>query len=150
MFSDKPGYITQHFKYSELNHSGYASRKKIRNVAEGYAKQNQEWLAIVLEIIRFHFNVPIKITSGYRSAAVNSSKEVGGSPTSAHVHGSAADIVFPDVARNKLAQRERAYEIAHYLDSIGLIYDQIIWYPEWIHVGMRFRGKPRRQVFASK
>lgn len=148
MFSDKPGHITQHFKYSELNHSGYAASKRIRNVAEGYAKENQEWLAIVLQIIRNHFNVPMTITSGYRSPKVN--KAVGGAATSAHLHGSAADVVFADVAKNSLAQRKRALEIARYLDSIGLIYDQIIWYPSWIHIGMRFRSKPRKQVFASK
>lgn len=148
MFTDKTGHITQHFKYSELNHSGYAAVNNVRNIAEGVAKQNQEWLAIVLEIIRHHFNVPISITSGFRSKEVN--KAVGGSPTSAHVHGSAADVVFRDVAANKIAQRRRALEVAKYLDSIGLLYDQIIWYPSWIHIGMRFRGTPRRQVFASK
>lgn len=148
MFTSKIGHITQHFKYSELNHSGYAAQHKIRNVAEGEAKRNQEWLAIVLEIIRHRFDVPMMITSGFRSAEVN--KAVGGSPTSAHVHGSAADVVFTDVAKNKLAQRQRAIEIAKYLDSIGLLYDQIIWYPSWIHIGMRFRGIPRQQVFASK
>lgn len=148
MYTDKPGYITQHFKYSELNHSGYAASNGMRNVAEGYAKENQEWLAIVLETIRNHFNVPMTITSGYRSPKVN--KAVGGSPTSAHMHGSAADVVFADVAKNTLAQRKRAYEVARYLESIGVKYDQIIWYPTWIHIGMRFRSKPRGQVFASK
>lgn len=148
MFSDKPGYITQHFKYSELNHSGYAASNGMRNVAEGYAKQNQEWLAIVLEIVRHHFNVPITITSGFRSAEVN--EAVGGSSTSAHMLGSAADIVFEDVVKNDAAQRQRALEVAQYLDQIGILYDQIIWYPSWIHIGMRFRGKPRKQKFGSK
>jgi uncharacterized protein YcbK (DUF882 family) len=148
MFTDKEGHVTQNFKYSELNHSGYALRHGLTNVAQGIAKQNQEWLAIVLEIIRYHFNVPMQITSGYRTEQVN--KAVGGSPTSAHVQGSAADVSFADVAKNKLAQRQRAIEIAKYLDSIGLLYDQIIWYPSWIHIGMRFRGTPRRQLFASK
>lgn len=148
MFTDKVGHITQHFKYSELNHSGYAALNGIRNVAQGDAKQNQEWLAIVLEIVRHRFGVPMTITSGYRSADVN--RDVGGSPTSAHVNGSAADVVFADVAKTKVAQRKRALEIARYLDDIGLIYDQIIWYPSWIHIGMRFRGIPRKQVFASK
>lgn len=148
MFIDNDEYITQHFKYSELNHSGYAAKHGIRNVAEGYAKENQEWLAIVLEMIRGHFNVPMKITSGFRTKKVN--KAVGGSPTSSHVHGSAADVVFADVLSNKNAQRQRAMEVAKYLDDIGLLYDQIIWYPSWIHIGMRFRGTPRRQLFESR
>lgn len=148
MFTDKKGYITEHFKYSELNHSGYAASKGIRNVAEGCAKQNQEWLAIVLEIVRHHFNVPITITSGFRSAEVN--EAVGGSSASAHMLGSAADIVFADVVKEKAAQRQRALEVAQYLDQIGILYDQIIWYPSWIHIGMRFRGKPRKQKFGSK
>lgn len=145
--SNVSGHLTQNFKLSELNHSGYASTHHIANVAHGYAAENQQWLAIVLQLLRDHFGVPIRITSGYRSEAVN--KAVGGSPTSAHRHGSAADIKFADVPSGRANQKKRAMEIVRYFESIGLIYDQIIFYNSWIHVGMRFRSKGRKQIFAG-
>lgn len=141
------GYLTENFKHSELNHSGYASFHKIHNVATGYAAENQQWLAIVLQLIRDHFGVAITITSGYRSESVN--KAMGGSPTSSHRHGSAADIKFADVPIGRANQKARAVQIAQFFDSIGLVFDQIIYYNSWIHVGMRFRSKGRKEIFAG-
>lgn len=145
--SNVSGQLTKNFKQSELNHSGYASTHGVKNVACGYAAENQQWLAIVLQLLRDHFGVPITVTSGFRSEAVN--KAVGGSPSSAHRHGSAADIRFSDVPNGRLNQKKRAMEIVRYFESIGLIYDQIIFYNSWIHVGMRFRSKGRKQIFAG-
>lgn len=145
--SKVPGQLTQNFTLNELNHSGYAFSHKIRNVATGYAAENQQWLAIVLQLLRDRFGVPIRVTSGYRSPAVN--KAVGGSPTSSHVHGSAADVSFADVPKGRQHQKKRAMEIVQYFESIGLIFDQIIYYNSWIHVGMRFRSKGRKQFFAG-
>jgi zinc D-Ala-D-Ala carboxypeptidase len=56
----------------------------------------------VLEPLRAHFNRPITITSGYRSAAVN--KAVGGSPTSYHSRGMAADIVISEISSRQIAE----------------------------------------------
>lgn len=141
------GYLTKNFKRSELNHSGYASHRKIHNVATGYAAENQQWLAIVLQLVRDHFGSAITIMSGYRSEAIN--KAVGGSPTSSHRHGSAADIKFADVPNGRANQKVRAMQIAQFFESIGLVFDQIIYYNSWIHVGMRFRSKGRKQIFAG-
>lgn len=145
LLSKQPGFITKDFKRSELNHSGYASSNKIKNVATGYAADNQVWLAIVLQLIRDEFNVPIVVTSGYRGEEVN--KSVEGSKTSAHVHGSAADIQFADIPKNLASQKARAIQIVKFFNSIGLVFDQVIYYKSWIHVGMRFRSKGRRQIF---
>lgn len=142
------GKITKDFKYSELNHSGYATTHGIRNIATGVEAQNQVWLAIVLQIIRDEFNVPMTVTSGYRSLLVN--EKVGGSRTSAHVTGSAADVVFSDIASSSTSQRKRALQIAEFLDEVGIVYDQLIYYKSWIHIGMNFSKVGRRQIFAGK
>jgi uncharacterized protein YcbK (DUF882 family) len=52
-------------------------------------------LAVQLEIVRSHFNSPIKINSAYRSEEHNAS--VGGSKNSQHLLGKAADIVVEGV-----------------------------------------------------
>jgi len=48
-------------------------------------------LAVQLEIIRAHFNAPIKVNSAYRSLEHN--RKIGSKDTSQHVLGKAADIV---------------------------------------------------------
>ena len=49
-----------------------------------------EELVIVLQCIREHFGKPLHITSGYRTAAHNTT--VGGSKSSQHLLGRAADL----------------------------------------------------------
>ena len=58
-------------------------------------------LAVLLQAIREHFNKPITITSGYRTAAHN--KAVGGAPYSQHCCGRAADIRVCGVTVEQLA-----------------------------------------------
>ena len=53
----------------------------------------------VLDPLRELYGKPIKINSGYRSPLVN--KKIGGSPTSDHVKGMAADITGGSKEENK-------------------------------------------------
>lgn len=52
---------------------------------------NLKEVALNLQVLRDHFDRPIKINSGYRSPSHN--KAVGGAKNSQHVLGKAADIV---------------------------------------------------------
>lgn len=54
-----------------------------------------------LEVIRKHFNAPVRINSGCRCAAHN--KRVGGAPGSQHIKGTAADIMVSGVLPNVVA-----------------------------------------------
>lgn len=58
-------------------------------------------LAVLLQAIREHFNKPITITSGYRTAAHN--RAVGGALYSQHCYGRAADIRVAGVPVEQLA-----------------------------------------------
>ena len=55
-------------------------------------------LVDVLEKIRAHFGKPTTVTSGFRTAAHNAKPSVGGSATSQHLYGLAADIHVSGVA----------------------------------------------------
>ena len=68
----------------------------------------------VLEPLREHFGKPIKINSGYRSAAL--CRAIGSKSTSQHCKGQAADIEIPGVSNAELAQ--------YIADSME--YDQLI------------------------
>ena len=90
-------YLSQHFRLSEFTRSATASARGIDNTLN---QSNAEHSRIinnlralcenVLEPLRQHFNVPIRINSGYRSPALN--KAVGGAKRSYHRQGRAADI----------------------------------------------------------
>lgn len=90
-------YLSQHFRLSEFTRSATASARGIDNTLN---QSNAEHSRIinnlralcenVLEPLRQHFNVPIRINSGYRSPALN--KAVGGAKRSYHLQGRAADI----------------------------------------------------------
>lgn len=54
--------------------------------------ENLRRTAVGLEAFRAILGVPMQVTSGWRSVAHN--KDVGGSPTSDHVHGLAADVLL--------------------------------------------------------
>jgi uncharacterized protein YcbK (DUF882 family) len=49
----------------------------------------------VLEPLRITLQKPVIITSGYRSKKLN--EAIGGSSTSQHMKGQAADLIVPDM-----------------------------------------------------
>lgn len=59
-------------------------------------------LALQLEVIRAHFNAPVKINSGYRSPEYNATIP-GSSKNSQHTLGKAADIVIEGVSPDEVA-----------------------------------------------
>ena len=95
----------------------------------------------VLDPLRELAGSPISVNSGYRSAAVNAA--VGGSKTSDHMKGLAADIVVGPKPRVWLTGwgPER---LARVIAESDLPFDQVIWEPTWVHVSWRW--SPRRQV----
>ena len=92
----------------------------------------------ILQPLRDAVGVPVNVTSGYRSPAVN--RAVGGSRTSQHVLGEAADIVVAGMAPRAVCQK---------IIDMGLPFDQLIQeFGRWTHVS---RGpKNRRQVLTAR
>ena len=95
--------VSKNFTVTELTKSADALRKGLDNSPDQSVVDNLKLLAEhVLQPIRDHFNKPVTINSGYRSKAVNAS--VGGSVTSDHCKGMAADIEIVGVDNLALAQ----------------------------------------------
>jgi len=82
---------------------------------------------------------PVKVTSGFRSKAVNA--QVGGKPTSQHLLGLAADIVSP-------TGEWSPEEITRAIIDLGLPFDQLIFEGGWVHVSWspNRRGQVLRKV----
>ena len=93
----------------------------------------------VLDPIRERWNVPVRITSGYRCKALN--ELVGGKENSLHLTGRAADFTIDGLAPYKY--RLLAYWCADHLD-----FDQMIVYAKrrFIHVSYLSPKSNRHEV----
>tara|TARA_R110000782_G_scaffold19349_5_gene52901 strand:- start:173 stop:637 length:465 start_codon:yes stop_codon:yes gene_type:complete len=95
--------LTKNFSLHELTKSEIALRKGMPNDPLDKELGNLITLAEeVLQPIRDHYGVGVKVNSGYRSPDVNAA--VGGSRTSDHCNGMAADIEIAGVANAALAE----------------------------------------------
>jgi hypothetical protein len=109
----------------------------------------QNWTVLceqVLQPLRDAYGVGIKVNSGYRSPDVNAA--VGGSRTSDHCKGQAADIEIPGVANADLAQY-----IADNFDFTQLIlefYTQGIPDSGWVHVSYDSNNLKRQVMTAVR
>ena len=82
--------LTPNFTLQEMIRSEYAKRNGIDNIPNPEQVNNLIELCKTLELIRAYLDAAIHITSGYRSVSVNVG--IGGSKTSQHCYGQAADI----------------------------------------------------------
>ena len=129
--------LSEHFSLEELTASEVALRKGLDNTPDVEAIANLTELAGFLEQIRELLGVPMHINSAYRSPKVNAA--VGGSTTSAHLTGQAADFVAPDFGTPQ--------QIAHHIAASEIQFDQLIFEGTWIHFGIR--GDMRRQILTA-
>lgn len=83
--------LSKNFSLEELIHSSTADARGIVNYPDNQSIQNLKKLCNdVLQPIRDKYGKPIYINSGYRNPQLN--RLVGGSQSSQHLTGSAADI----------------------------------------------------------
>lgn len=114
------------FTLDELTRSNTAIARGIDNTPTEEAKKNLIQLVDkILDPLRDMYGKPIYVNSGYRSEALN--KAVGGSKTSGHLLGTAADIDTGTKAGNK---------VLFDLIKHNFTFDQLIDEKDysWIHI----------------
>jgi len=147
--------LSKNLALAEVTRSETAKRKGISNMPTPEHIENFKLLAEnVFQPIRDHFGVPIRISSGYRSAALN--KAIGGAgktvngvyiPASQHCTGEAIDI---DMDGTSITNKQ----VFDYIKA-NLNFDQLIWEfgtnanPDWVHVSYESTGKQRKQVLKA-
>lgn len=95
--------LTENFTLSEMTKSETALRYDMDNTPDQTAISNLQMLAeYVLQPVRDHYGKGVKVNSGFRHPDVNA--KVGGSKTSDHCRGMAADIEIPGVPNAELAE----------------------------------------------
>ena len=132
----------KYFTMGEMMRSDTAARKGINNkCTKEDAERLKKLIENVLDPLREAYGKPIVVTSGYRCPALN--KAVGGSKTSDHMIGCAADM---HGTPNTKAENKRLFEL---VKSLDLPFDQLIDEKgfSWVHVSHR-EGNNRKQVLA--
>ena len=117
--------LSEHFTLSEFTRSEAALRRGLDNTPDAESVANLTVLASGLEEVRALLGHPLHINSAYRAPKVNSA--VGGSKTSAHMRGHAADFVCPAFGTPQ--------DICHAIMDSSIDYDQLIWeFGAWVHI----------------
>ena len=141
--------LSKHLSLKEVIKSNTATRKGIDNTPTDEHLYNLKRLAEeIFEPIRTHFNVPIGVSSGYRSIALN--KAIGGSKTSQHSKGEALDL-DADIY-GKITNKQ----IFDFIKD-NLVFDELIWEfgddnnPDWVHVSYTNELRPnRKEILRAK
>ena len=100
------------------------------------ARENIEALVeAVLDPAREKFGKPITVNSGYRCPRHNAA--VGGVPNSQHMRGEAADV--------SAGSAQASREVGKIIEQLGK-FDQLIYYPTFVHVSWKRIGRNRNQI----
>ncbi len=137
--------ISKYATLAELTTSQTAVRLGIDNTPTPEVLVNLKLVCTkVLDNVREALEKPIRISSGYRSPALN--KKIGGAKNSQHTSGEALDLQGMQGLKNA--------EIFRYIKN-NLDYDQLIWEygtdkePAWVHVSLKKTGN-RKQILYVK
>lgn len=127
--------ITQHFSLEELTRTNTGLDNDPGVMLAG----NMFRLAETLEQIRELLDCPLHINSAYRSESVN--EAVHGAKHSAHLTALAADFVPRGLSICEAFERIR---------KSGIVWDQLILEPTWIHIGIpKAREKARQECLTA-
>jgi len=140
--------LSKYVSLAEVTRSDTAKRKGIDNSPTAEHLENLKVISEeVFDKVREYFGVPIFISSGYRSAALN--KAIGGSATSDHNLGKALDL-----DQDGHGNGVRNIDVLNYIIN-NLEFDQVIAEFkradgdfDWVHVGYR-KGANRKQVLEA-
>jgi len=139
--------LTANFTLNELTQSETALRKGLDNAPTQDIISALQSLAVnVLQPIRDHYGRGVKVNSGYRSPEVNAS--VGGSKTSDHCKGQAADIEIPGVANAELAAYIR--DELQFTQLILEFYTPGVPDSGWVHVSYDPANLKKQVMTATK
>ena len=139
--------LSPHFSLKEMTESQTARKQGIANIPTPDAVENLRRLcANTLEPLREELGLPVVITSGFRTKALNDIL-AHASERSQHMQGQAADFYVgegslkPETPRQRLIRAFRLIITSEQID-----YDQLILYPSFIHVSYVSRERNRRTI----
>ena len=133
----------KYFTLKEMTKSDTAIRHRISNIPNEQEKENiYQLVEKILDPLREAYGKPIVVSSGFRCEKLN--KAVGGSKTSQHKTGQAADI------RSLEDTREENKKLFDLIKELNLPFDQLIneYDYDWVHVS--YSDRNRKQILIIK
>lgn len=139
--------LSKNFTLEELEFSQTATRHNINNQASlDQILILQQLCEKVLQPIRDYYNLPVRITSGFRGVELN--RRVGGSKTSEHCisgKSAAADFVVVGKSVKEVFDDIRLGKIK------GLAFNQLInEFSSWIHISYSIESNKNQVLVARK
>ena len=128
--------LSKNFTLSELTNSSTANYYKVSNTPDRFALENLTKLCNeILQPIRDKFGKSIYVNSGYRNPKVN--RLVGGSSSSQHTKGEAADITVGSKEGNRKLFDLIVQMIENKEIKVGQLIDEKDY--KWLHVSLPYR-----------
>lgn len=148
-------FLTPHFTLAEMCASQTAEKHGIVNVPSELEVENLRRLCEgCLEPLREAISMPVIVTSGFRTKALND-KLAHASSTSQHMRGEAADLYVVQGSKFKVqgsepSRRELLIKaFREILQNPKIDFDQLILYPSFIHVSYVSKEKNRRGILKA-
>jgi len=139
--------LTNNFALNEMTKSQTALRRGISNEPSNNEIDNLRILCeYVLQPVREHFGKPVSINSGFRSSELN--KAIGGSGTSDHCKGMAADIEIAGVDNGVIAQWIE--DNCEFRQLILEFYTPGVGDSGWVHVSYNADDNDKKVMTALK
>jgi zinc D-Ala-D-Ala carboxypeptidase len=137
--------MTQNFTLAEFVSSDTAARRNIDNRLPGALEPAALSTLEMMERIRAHLSavsgrdIPIRVTSGYRSPALNMA--IGGSSSSDHTRAQAVDWRAPAFG----TPLECCLALAPHVSTLGI--GQLIHeFGSWVHTSTAIPAKPLNRI----
>lgn len=142
--------LSNNFTLREFTRSGTAERGGFSNdPTEEHLENLKELCKYVLQPLRDALGCSIRISSGYRSAALNKAIK-GASATSDHCKGLAADLEL------WIDGKEDNAKLYNAIRSLNLPFQELIWefgdekQPSWVHVSYNKFEKEQELLQAKR
>ena len=139
--------LSKNLTLAEVTKSTTAKRLGIDNTPDEWTTENLRQVAInIFQPLREAFGCPIYVSSGYRSAELNTA--TGGPSRSQHVEGRALDLdadVYGGCTNS---------QVFNWIKE-NVDFDQLIWEfgdddnPDWVHVSYVYDGINRKRCLKA-
>jgi len=144
--------LSEHFTYTEMIRSEIAVRRNIDNTPNKQQVQALKVLcsnclehvrdAVILHISKKSLDIKpfVRVTSGFRCLLVN--RYAGGSKTSKHMKGEAADIHVEGIS---------VEDLFILIKDSGIVFDQLIQeFDAWVHISFKAQGNRQQCLRATR
>jgi hypothetical protein len=127
--------LSENFSFEELTNTSHTELlEKNREEAKQYIESLTKLATLVLQPLRESLGKSITVSSGFRGHELN--EKVGGTSTSQHSFGEAADIQVDGMGVSELFNYIKNMP-SEYLENVGQVIIEKVNGKEWVHISVK-------------